>query len=90
MITTIQLDTKLKAKLDSLKVHSRETYNDLISRLVNHCSPAEISRESLIETIEVLSDPEMMRGISEALQEIERGEIGVSWEEIKRELDLNV
>ena len=90
MITTIQLDIKLKAKLDSLKIHHRETYNDLISRLINNCSPAKASRESLIETIEVLSDPEMMRGIAEALQEIEKGEIGVSWEEIKKELDLNV
>ena len=86
MITTIQLDTKLKTKLDSLKIHHRETYNDLISRLINNCSPSKVSRESLIETIEVLSDPEAMKNIAEALQEIEKGEIGVSLEELEKEL----
>ncbi len=88
-ITTIQLDKQTKGKLDSLKVHARESYNELILRLIENC-PANVSRESLIETIEILSDPEAMKNIAEALQEIERGESGVSWEEIKKDLDLNV
>ncbi|MCK4647546.1 hypothetical protein KAT24_01285 [Candidatus Pacearchaeota archaeon] len=86
-ITTIQLDKQTKGRLDALKVHARESYNELILRLIENC-PANASRESLIETIEVLSDPEAMRNIAKSLQEIERGESGVSLEELEKELGL--
>jgi len=82
MITTIQLDKKTKEKLDSLKVHNRESYNELISRIIKNCAPSNFDRESLIETIEVLSDPDMMRGIAEALKE----EGGIPLEELEKEL----
>lgn len=84
-ITTIQVDKNLKTKLDSLKFHTRETYNELISRLVSGGAPEKSSRESLIETIEVLSDPDMMKGIAEALQEKKKGK---SFEELEKELRL--
>ncbi len=84
-ITTIQVDRNLKTKLDSLKFHNRETYNELISRLISGGSPEKSSRESLIETIEVLSDPDMMKGIAEALQEKKKGK---SFEELEKELRL--
>lgn len=90
MVTTIQLDERIKKKLDKLKIHHRETYNELISRLINATSPQNYSRESLIATIEVLSDPETMRNIAEAIERFERGEKGVSFEELKKELKLNV
>lgn len=89
MVTTIQLDEKIKEKLDKLKIHHRETYNELISRLIGHSSSRNIGRESLIETIEVLSDPETMRNIAEALEEYKQGE-GIDFEKVKRELHLNV
>jgi predicted transcriptional regulator len=73
MVTTIQIDEKLKEKLDELKIHHRETYNELILRLINSFSPKKLDKESLIETIEVLSDPETMREIAEALEDYERG-----------------
>jgi len=85
MVTTIQIDEKLKAKLDNLKVHHRETYNELILRLVNGCSPKEADRESLIETIEVLSDPEMMAGIARGLRDFKEGRFK-SFEQIKKEM----
>ena len=88
MITTIQLNKKTKEKLNVLKIHNRETYNELILRLIESNSPTKVSRESLIETIEVLSDPEMMKGIAEALQEIERRKSGASLEELEKELEL--
>ena len=88
MITTIQLDKSTKKKLDSLKIHNRESYNELILRMIKNCP--NVDRESLIETIEVLSDPVAMKNIAEALESIERGEPGISWEEMKKELDLNV
>ena len=69
MVTTIQIDNELKGKLDTLKIHHRESYNELISRLIESSSPINFDRESLIETIEVLSNPETMKNLSEALKE---------------------
>jgi len=86
MVTTIQIDEKLKKRLDKLKVHHRESYNDLIERLVEGCSSYEIDKESLNATIEVLSDPELMMGIKEALEEESRGEKGTTLKELKKEL----
>tara|TARA_Y100000310_G_scaffold323719_1_gene384518 strand:+ start:378 stop:647 length:270 start_codon:yes stop_codon:yes gene_type:complete len=88
MITTIQLDKELKERLDRLKIHHRETYNELISRLINNSNPQNFDKESLIATIEVLSDPEAMRGIKEALEEEQRGEPGTPLEEFEKELGL--
>ena len=87
MITTVQLDKTTKKKLDSLKIHSRESYNELILRLIENC-PVSADRESLIETIEVLSDPVAMKHIAEALESIERGEPGISLEEFEKEFGL--
>ncbi len=43
--------------------------------------------ESLIETLEVLSDPEAMAAIRASKEAIARGE-GVPWEQVKAELGL--
>ena len=89
MVTTIQINEDLKIKLDELKIHHRETYNELISRIISSF-PKEVDRESLIETVEIISDPESMRNIAESLERIEKNELGVSWEKVKKDLDLNV
>lgn len=89
MVTTIQIDEKVKQRLDKLKVHHRESYNELIVRILSNCSPQNVERESLVETIEILSDPETMRDIAEALEEYEQGK-GTEFSEIKKELNLNV
>jgi len=83
-ITTIQLDTKIKSKLDALKIHHRETYNELIERIIQTTNPQNVDKESLIETIEVLSDPQAMKDIAEALQE----EGGTTLEDLEKELKL--
>ena len=88
MITTIQVDEKLKEKLDKLKIHHRESYNELISRIIVNCSPKDVDKESLIETIEVLSDPKIMRGIAESLERINKGDLGTPIEEVRKELGL--
>jgi len=88
MVTTIQIDEKLKARLDKLKIHHRETYNELLYRIINNKTSDGIDKESLIATIDVLSDPEMMIGIKEALEEEQRGEKGTSLEELEKELGL--
>lgn len=89
MVTTIQLDESVKEKLDKLKVHHRESYNDLIIRILSSCSPKSAEKENLIETIEILSDPETMRDIAEALEEFENGK-GIEFSKLKKELNLNV
>jgi predicted CopG family antitoxin len=88
MVTTIQIDENIKEKLDNLKIHHRESYNELISRLINATNPQNCSRESLIETIEVLSDPEAMRNIAEALERFERGDLGIPLKEVRKKLRL--
>lgn len=90
METTIRLNLSVKNQLDQLKIHPRETYSDVIKRIVNGLNPRGVDRESLIETIEILSDPEAIRSIAEALEEINKGNKGIFWEEMKKELDLNV
>ena len=44
--------------------------------------------ESLIETIEVLSDPELMEAIDEGMKEMKAGKKGVTLEELKKEFRL--
>lgn len=47
----------------------------------------KISRQSLIETIEVLSDPETMRELAEALEDYRKGG-GKPLEDVEKELGL--
>ncbi len=89
MITTIQLDKKTKKTLDSLKIHPRESYNEVIKRISDSSIDTNVDKESLIETIEVLSDPEAMRSIANALEEIEKGNYGKPLGQVKKELGLN-
>ncbi|MCW6158919.1 MAG: hypothetical protein LVQ63_05520 [Thermoplasmatales archaeon] len=85
MVTTIQIDERVKAKLDELKIHHRESYNELISRLIASSSPEVSDRESLIETLEILSDPEMMKGIARGIKDFKEGRTK-PLREIKKEL----
>jgi len=88
MVTTIQIDEDLKERLDNLKIHHRESYNALLQRILENCILDSIDNESLIATIEVLSDPDLMKGLKEALEEENKGEKGTSLEELKKELGL--
>jgi len=85
MVTTIQIDESLKNKLDKLKIHHRETYNELIQRLVICNSSENADKESLIETIEVISDPEAMRSIARGVEDYNKGRFK-TLEQIKKEL----
>jgi predicted transcriptional regulator len=89
MITTIQIEQNLKEKLDKLKVHHRETYNELLNRLIACTSPKNMEKESLIETIETLSDHEEMKEIARGLKDFAEGRFK-TLEQIKKELRLNV
>lgn len=89
MVTTIQIDENIKGRLDQLKIHHRESYNELIGRLISNPSYEKYDKESLIETIEILSDPEAMRDLAEATERINKGDLGTPLEEVKKELGLD-
>lgn len=72
MITTIQIEKSIKEKLDSLKIHQRESYNQVITRIVN-LNPNKSDNESLTETIEVLSNPSLMRSIAKGIEDYNKG-----------------
>lgn len=73
MITTIQVEENTKNNLDKLKIHERESYNEVIRRMLSECSGKRIDEGCLKETIDILSDPETLRDIAEALNEYSEG-----------------
>jgi predicted transcriptional regulator len=70
--STVQLDRALKARLDAMKIHPRETYNDLLERI--------------LEDLEELS-PEVKRAADRARRDIKAGKYKTH-EQVKRELGL--
>lgn len=52
-VTSIKINTGLKAQLDHLKIHPRETYNDVVSRLVDMASDDEPLSSNTLDRIEV-------------------------------------
>jgi len=75
MPTTIQVQPEVKDRLDLLKKHPRESYNEVIERLL----------ESRIDE-EPLSD-EAIAGIEEALGDIRKGRLHTE-EEISKEFGV--
>jgi predicted transcriptional regulator len=73
--TTIQLQPEVKDSLDQLKKHPRESYNEVIKRLVD----TRIDEEPLSE--------EAIAGIEEALEDIREGRLHTE-EEIKKEFGV--
>lgn len=75
-ITSIRISSEMKDKLSSLKVHPKESYEDVIGRLV------EIAIDD-----EPLSD-ETIKAIEESLEDIKAGRV-YTLEEVAKELGLN-
>jgi len=86
MVTTIQIDEKTKMMLDKIKVYHRETYDELVRRLVASHSK-NYDKEGLIETLEIISDPEAMREIAEGLEAYESGK-GKTLEQLRKEMGV--
>ena len=86
MVTTIQLDEKTKALLDKLKVYHRETYDELVRKLVASYSK-NYDKEELIETLEIISDPQAMREIAEGLEAYEAVK-GKTLKQLRKELGV--
>ena len=72
MSTTIQINETIRDSLNAMKIHSRETYNDVILRL--------------LEDQQELND-ETKREIAKAVKEIESGKYKTH-DEVKEEMGL--
>ncbi|MBU7012329.1 MAG: hypothetical protein HXS46_16735 [Theionarchaea archaeon] len=75
MVTTIQVTKRTKKELQKMKLFPKETYEEVIQRLI------EISKKE-----EGLST-ETIQNIENALKDVKKGRI-YSTEEVKKELDL--
>lgn len=69
-ITTITLSKSIKRKLERLKRYNREPYNDVLSRLLSENNTGD---NGLSETVEILSDPEIMRSLAKSLDDLKKG-----------------
>ena len=57
MVTTIQLRAETKARLDDVKVHPRETYDEALNRLLDMAyDPEPLSDESMKKIEESFED----------------------------------
>lgn len=57
MVTTIQLQPETKARLDGLKVHPRETYDEALNRPLDPAyDPESLSEETLQKIEEAVAD----------------------------------
>ncbi len=72
--TTLRVDLEIKKKLDELRIHPKESYNEVIARLVN----AYIDDEPLSE--------EEIKGIEESLEDIKAGRL-YTLEEVRSEIE---
>ena len=71
----LRVNLKIKERLDKLKIHPRESYNDVIERLLS----MTVDNEPLTK--------EELAGVYESLQEFKSGR-SISHEQIKKDLGL--
>ncbi|GAB7015218.1 hypothetical protein JCM10550A_05840 [Methanogenium cariaci] len=75
-VTSIRVSTDLKDKLSELKVHPKESYEDVIKRLMEHCVDDDPLSDATIQAIE------------ESLADIKAGRVH-SLEDVAEELGLS-
>jgi hypothetical protein len=74
MDTTIKIKTKTRTKLEHFKIHTKETYNDVIERLLNIVNDDDL-------------DPQTIKNLRKSLDDIEKGRIR-SLSQVEKELGL--
>ncbi|MEM3143518.1 MAG: hypothetical protein QXG67_05100 [Candidatus Nitrosotenuis sp.] len=75
MYTSIQVEKEIKMRLDKLKNHPRETYNDVLIRLLK-----------IAQNDDVLS-PTVIKNIEEGIADIKAGRV-YSSDQVKKKLGL--
>ena len=76
MVTSIQLENKTRARLEKMKTFSKESYDDVVNRLLN-----------IVEDDEGVLSKHTIKNIEKSLAEIKAGKV-VSHEEVKKRLGL--
>ena len=74
--TTIQVDKITKSKLEALKIHPRETYNEVLKRIISEMAEEE----------EELS-PQAIKGIEDALKDVKAGRV-YSSDQVRKRLKI--
>jgi len=75
MVTTIQLEEKTKEELERVKLFPRETYNEVIIRLImTNQEETELSEQTI-------------KNIEKALEDVKKGRL-YSTEEVRKELGI--
>lgn len=75
MYTSIQIEKEIKARLDKLKNHPRETYNEILVRLLK-----------IAQDDDILS-PAVIKNIEEGIADIKAGRV-YSSAQVKKKLGL--
>lgn len=75
MVTTIQIEEKVKNKLEELKAYRRETYNEVIERLIEN----NVDRGRLSENT--------LKNIELSLEDIRKGRVYTT-KEVKKKLGI--
>jgi len=75
MATTIQLEEKTKEELERVKLFPRETYNEVIIRLI------------MISQEEAELSEQTIKNIEKALEDVKKGRL-YSTEEVRKELGI--
>lgn len=75
MVTTIQVEERIKNKLEELKLHPKEPYGKVIERLI----------ESSMEEEEL--SPQTIKDIESALEDVKKGRV-YSTGEVKKKLGI--
>lgn len=77
MPTSIQIEKETKERLDKLKNHPRETYNEVLARMIHIIS--QQNKEELSQ--------QTIKNLKKSLNDIEKGKV-YSLEQVEKELGL--
>lgn len=76
MVTSIQLENKTKARLEKMKSFPKESYDDVVNRLLN-----------IAEDDEGVLSKQTIKNIEKSIAEIKAGKI-ISHKDVKQKLGL--
>lgn len=76
MVTSIQLENKTKSRLEKMKIFPKESYNDVVNRLLN-----------VAEDDEGVLSPQTIKDLEKALSEVKSGKL-LSHSQLKKKYGL--
>jgi len=76
MVTSIQLENKTKSRLEKMKTHPKESYNDVVNRLLN-----------VAENDEGVLSQQTIKDLEKALAEVKSGKT-FSHNQVKKKYGL--